>query len=218
MDRVEPTRMARFPIPLPSHQLEQLDRYAIELGRMTRRVNLIAPSTLHQIEERHIAHSLTIAQQSFPSGCTVVDWGSGGGLPAVPLAVAFPEVHFVAVDAVGKKTEAIRLFVRRLELANVSVWNGRAEAYEGPSPHYAVSRATAPLADLWGWFAACRQPVAETDSGDWAPGLICLKGGDLTDETAVLHDEFPGVTVESHELATLLGKAWSDKVLLHVTD
>lgn len=205
-------------VDLTPRQLELLDRYANELARMTRRVNLIAPSTIRQIEERHIAHSLTIAQRAFPSGSTVVDWGSGGGLPAIPLAVAFPDVQFVAVDAVGKKTEAIRLFTRRLELPNVTVWKGRAEAYNGPAPHYAVSRATAPLANLWGWFAACRQPVAETASGDWKPGLICLKGGELTDETAGLHGAFPGLAVETLELATLLGEAWSDKLLLHVTD
>lgn len=208
--------MSRFPISLTDRQLELLDRYAHELARMTRRVNLIAPSTIRQIEERHIAHSLTIAQRAFPSGSTVVDWGSGGGLPAIPLAVAFPNVQFVAVDAVGKKTEAIRLFARRLELTNVSVWNGRAEAYDGPAPHYAVSRATAPLADLWGWFAACRQPVAVVPESTWAPGLICLKGGDLADETAALHDAFPGLTVETLELAEALGSDWSDKVLLHV--
>ncbi|MEO0560423.1 MAG: RsmG family class I SAM-dependent methyltransferase [Bacteroidota bacterium] len=102
---------------LTPRQLEKLNRYAAELARITRRVNLIAPSTIRQIEERHIAHSLTIAQRAFPSGSTVVDWGSGGGLPAIPLAVVFPEVQFVAVDAVGKKTEAIRLFARRLELS-----------------------------------------------------------------------------------------------------
>lgn len=208
----------RSPVSLSDRQLEQLSTYANELARMTRRVNLIAPSTIRQIEERHIAHSLTMAQKAFPEGVTVVDWGSGGGLPAIPLAVAFPQVEFVAVDTVGKKTEAIRLFARRLELANVSVWNGRAEAYDGPAPHYAVSRATAPLADLWSWFAACRQPIEEVPDDAWAPGLVCLKGGDLTDETASLHDAFAGLTVTTLELASALGEAWSDKVLLHVTD
>ena len=213
--------MIPSPIALTDRQLEQLDLYANELARMTRRVNLIAPSTIRQIEERHIAHSLTLARKSFPSGSTVVDWGSGGGLPAIPLAITFPRVEFVAVDAVGKKTEAIRLFARRLELANVRVWNGRAEAYDGPAPHYAVSRATATLADLWGWFTACRQPLgphSQPVSDDWAPGLICLKGGDLTAETADLYSAFPGVAVATLELASHLGEAWSDKVLLHVTD
>ncbi|GAB5537394.1 MAG: class I SAM-dependent methyltransferase [Rubricoccaceae bacterium] len=205
------------PIPLTDRQLETLDRYANELARMTRRVNLIAPSTIRQIEERHISHSLTLAQKAFPKGSTVVDWGSGGGLPAIPLAVVFPDVEFVAVDAVGKKTEAIRLFARRLGLANVRVWNGRAEAYDGPAPHYAVSRATAPLVDLWGWFAACRQLVETVPDGAWTPGLVCLKGGDLTDEVADLHSTFPGLSVQAVELASLLGEAWSDKVLLHVT-
>ena len=210
--------MMRSPIALTDRQIETLRAYANELARMTRRVNLIAPSTIRQIEERHIAHSLAMAQKSFFDGSTVVDWGSGGGLPAIPLAVVFPDVQFVAVDTVGKKTEAIRLFARRLGLANVSIWNGRAEAYDGPAPHYAVSRATAPLADLWSWFTACRQPVAEAPSDAWAPGLVCLKGGDLSDEIASLHDAFSNLAVTTLELATLLGEAWSDKVLIHVAD
>ena len=212
------------PTPLSDLQRDQLARYADELARMTRRVNLISPATVREIPERHIAHSLAIAQRAFPSGATVVDWGSGGGLPAVPLAVAFPDVQFVAVDAVGKKMDAVRLFARRLGLANLEAWHGRAEAYDGPAPHYAVSRATAPLADLWGWFAASRQLAAEPSvelaisDGDWAPGLVCLKGGDLTREIADLHATAPQLDVATHELAERLGPSWSDKVLLHVTD
>ena len=210
--------MSDLPVPLTDSQRATLDAYAAELARLTRRVNLIAPSTVRDIEARHVAHSLTIARRPFPAGATVVDWGTGGGLPAVPLAVAFPDVRFVAVDAVGKKTEAVRLFARRLGLDNLDVWNGRAEAYDGPAPHYAVSRATAPLLDLWTWFAACRQPAHGVPPDAWAPGLICLKGGDLGDETAALLDAFPGLDVETEGLAGALGASWADKALLHVTE
>ena len=209
------------PVPLSDAQLDQLARYADELARMTRRVNLISPATVRAIPERHIAHSLAIARRAFPDGATVVDWGSGGGLPAVPLAVAFPDVRFVAVDAVGKKMDAVRLFARRLGLANLEAWHGRAEAYDGPAPHYAVSRATAPLADLWGWFAACRQPASgerAISDATWAPGLVCLKGGALGAEIADLHAAAPRLDVDTHELAETLGPSWSDKVLLHVTE
>ena len=202
---------------LTDAQRDALRLYAAELARVNRAFNLVAPSTVREIPERHVRHSLAIAVRGFPDGTTVVDWGSGGGLPAVPLAVRFPAVRFVAVDAVGKKTEAVRLFARRLGLDNVSVWNGRAEAYDGPPPSYAVSRATAPLADLWRWFAAARVPFAgPVPDGCWEPGLVCLKGGDLADETADLVSEFPGVTVETVGLDRVLGSGWADKALVSV--
>ncbi len=198
-------------------QLGTLHAYAAELARVNRTYNLIAPSTARDIPERHVRHSLALSVRAFPDGATVVDWGSGGGLPAVPLAVRFPNVRFVAVDAVGKKTEAVRLFARRLSLDNLVAWNGRAEAYDGPAPTHAVSRATAPLADLWRWFDACRVPLdIPLSDTSWPPGLACLKGGDLTDETAALTAAFPDVHVEATGLDEILGAAYADKALVSV--
>ena len=202
---------------LTDAQTALLDAYAAELARVNRAVNLVAPKTVRDIPERHVRHSLALAVRPFPAGAVVVDWGSGGGLPAVPLAVCFPEATFVAVDAVGKKTEAVRLFARRLGLANLSVWNGRAEAYAGPPPTHAVSRATAPLADLWRWFEAARIPFdGPLPDAAWPPGLACLKGGDLADEVAALHAAFPDVRVEQTGLGGILGAAWADKALVSV--
>ncbi len=207
-----------LPVALDSRQRAALDAYIAELERVNQRVNLVARPASHDDLARHVRHCLALAVRPFPDGSVVVDWGTGGGLPAIPLAVAFPEVRFVAVDAVGKKTEAVRLFARRLEIENVETWNGRAEAYDGPAPHYAVSRATAPLADLWRWFAACRRPLADAPADAWAPGLVCLKGGDLADEIADAERPAPGLRVETTALADVLGPEWADKVLLHVTD
>lgn len=191
---------------LSDAQRTALDAYAAELARLNRAFNLVSPSTVRDIPRRHIGHSLALAARPFPVGATVVDWGSGGGLPAVPLAIAFPVTAFVAVDSVGKKTQAVELFARRLELPNLTAWKGRAEAYDGPAPDLSVSRATAPLADLWAWHAAARaeppadaptlSPDAPLASDDvWPPGLVCLKGGDLTDEIAALHAAHAGLTV-----------------------
>jgi 16S rRNA (guanine527-N7)-methyltransferase len=203
---------------LSDAQRERLDAYAHELARVNQQINLISPTTVPDIAERHVRHSLALAVRAFPDGATVVDWGSGGGLPALPLAVAFPAVRFIAVDAVGKKTEAVRLFARRLGVENLEVWNGRADRFPYPV-HYAVSRATAPLRDLWTWYAACRvAPPAPPDASCWAPGLVCLKGGDLRDETAALLDAAPGVAVETLGLDGILGPTWADKALLHVAE
>lgn len=192
---------------LAPEQRAKLDAYAVELARVNRRVNLVSPATVGEVRERHLVHSLALARKSFPDGATVVDWGTGGGLPAVPLAIRFPNVRFVAVDAIGKKVEAVRLIARRLGLTNLDVWAGRAEAWPGRA-HYAVSRATAPLADLWSWFARVRQPFNDTPAHRWRPGLGCLKGGDLTDEVAVLHARFPDLAVEREPLGPLLGRAY----------
>ena len=202
---------------LTDAQTALLDAYAAELARVNRAYNLVAPKTVRDIPERHVRHSLALAVRPFPAGAVVVDWGSGGGLPAVPLAVVFPDVRFVAVDAVGKKTEAVRLFARRLGLGNLSVWNGRAGAYAGPPPTHAVSRATAPLLDLWRWFEAARVPF-DGPRGDaaWPPGLACLKGGDLADEVAALVAAFPEAQVEQTGLGGILGAAWADKALVSV--
>lgn len=206
------------PVALDARQRATLDAYLAELERVNRRVNLVARPASREDLARHVRHCLALAARPFPEGAVVVDWGTGGGLPAVPLAVAFPEVRFVAVDAVGKKTEAVRLFARRLEIENLEVWNGRADAYGGPAPHYAVSRATAPLADLWRWFETVRAPRPDVPADAWAPGLVCLKGGDLTAEIADLRRQWPSVSVETAALADVLGPDWADKAIVHVTD
>jgi 16S rRNA (guanine527-N7)-methyltransferase len=203
---------------LTPHQRAQLDAFAAELARVNRQVNLVSPATVPEIEERHVVHSLALAWRAFPAGATVVDWGSGGGLPAVPLAIRFPETSFVAVDAVRKKTEAVRRFARRLGLDNLDVWNGRAEAWGGAA-HYAVSRATAPLADLWGWFARVHRPLPGVPDGCWAPGLVCLKGGELAGEVAALHARSPGLVVETTPLEPLLGRPYfADKAIVYARE
>jgi len=184
-----------------------LAAFARELGQIGRRVNLVSPATLPEIEERHVLHSLALARRAFPDGATVIDLGTGGGLPAVPLAIRFPGIRVIAIDAVSKKIEAVRLFARRLGLTNLDVWAGRAEQWPGEA-HYAVSRATAPLADLWGWFSRVQVPLADVPEGCWTPGLVCLKGGDLTDEIAALHAAFFGLVVEQEPLGPLLGQPY----------
>lgn len=111
-----------------------------------------------------------------------MDWGTGGGLPAIPLAIALPEVHVVAVDAIHKKARAVRAMARRLGLDNIDARQGRAEAFEGTAS-YSVSRATAPLKDLWAWHRRLTPPAAlDVDEACWRPGLVCLKGGRLEEE------------------------------------
>ncbi|MCH8030662.1 MAG: 16S rRNA (guanine(527)-N(7))-methyltransferase RsmG [Bacteroidetes bacterium] len=199
-------------------QREQLNAFAEELARINKRVNLVASSTIPHTEERHLIHSLALAHRGFPDGATVVDFGTGGGLPAVPLAIRFPEVQFVAIDAVRKKTEATRLFARRLGLSNLEVWHGRAEQWDGPA-HYAVSRATAPLADLWRWFERVVEPLGSIPENCWPQSLLTLKGGDLTEEIAALLDALPNLTIQRTDLYELLGRPYfRNKEIVAVSD
>ena len=193
---------------LSQSQREQLDVFSSEFIRVNKRVNLVAAATTPLFEERHLVHSLALAHLRFPDGSTVVDFGTGGGLPAIPLAIRFPNVRFVAVDAVYKKTEAVRLFVRRLGLENVDVWNGRAEDWRGEA-HYAVSRATAPLAHLWSWLdrVFARYPDSVPDDC-WPQGLVALKGGDLTAEINALLAAYPGPKIIGYDLLNLLGRPY----------
>ena len=209
--------LAAVPVPLTDAQRDTLDVYVAEVERLNQRVNLVSRPAARADVERHVRHCLALATRPFPDGAVVADWGTGGGLPAVPLAVAFPGVRVVAVDAVGKKTEAVKLFARRLGIENLDVWNGRAEAYDGPAPHYSVSRATAPLATLWGWHARVAVPLDDVPNEAWAPGLICLKGGDLAAESAALAEAFPETAAAVRGLDGILGPEWADKRIVQVT-
>lgn len=200
-------------VALTEKQNAQLDEYADLLRHYNSAINLISRDTEDAIEERHLLHCLSFTQHPFPEGSILVDWGTGGGLPAVPLAICFPECTVHAVDAVGKKISAVQAIGRRLGLTNLHPWHGRAEAFPYEA-HYSVSRATAPLADLWTWHAAVVKPfpvaLPQTTGPrtNWPPGLICLKGGDLHDEIAELHDAFPDLKVEQIPLEPLLERPY----------
>jgi 16S rRNA (guanine527-N7)-methyltransferase len=177
-------------LTLPDEAVRQLAAYADLLRAANARHNLIARTDLDAVEERHVLHCLELARWPVAPGETVVDWGTGGGLPLVPMAVAFPEVQFVGVDAVEKKVRSVRRMIRELGLANADALHARAEEVRLERT-LSVSRATAPLATLWSWHAAQAGPLE-------AP-LRCLKGGDLADEIADLKAAFD-VRVETHPL------------------
>ncbi len=192
---------------LSGDQRTQLEAYEDLLRRYNDTLNLISPDTTDAITERHIVHSLALRVRDFPAGARIVDWGSGGGLPAIPLAIASPDIEVIAVDSVGKKMRAVRSMARRLGLDNLFAWDGRADDWPDTA-HYSVSRATAPLVELWQWHtrAAAALPSAPGDT-DWAPGLITLKGGDLSEEIDALRTHDPGVRIRQIPLHALLHDA-----------
>ena len=205
---------ARAGLALPDGAGDRLDAYADLLRGYNARLNLVARTDAAHVEDRHVLHCLALGRRPFPPGATVVDWGTGGGLPVIPLAVLNPDVPFVGVDTVEKKVLAVRAMARALVLPNIEAWHGRAEAFRAPHTH-SVSRATAPLATLWAWHAP-GAVAAEPVEGAWPPGLVCLKGGDLTDEVAALHETVPGLRV-AVEPVRLPGVYYADKHVVIVT-
>ncbi len=192
---------------LSSNQRAQLETYEDLLRRYNETLNLISPDTIDAITERHIVHTLALRVRDFPAGVRIVDWGSGGGLPAIPLAIAYPDTEVIAVDSVGKKMRAVRSMARRLGLDTLFAWDGRAEDWPDTA-HYSVSRATAPLAKLWQWHTrAAAELPADPGPTDWAPGLITLKGGDLSEEIAALRAQDDGVRIRQIPLHALLQDA-----------
>jgi len=212
-----------FEISIDPSQEKQLLSYAEELRRVNRQFNLISRQDENRILSHHVGHCLAFGLRSFRGNTSIVDWGSGGGLPAIPIAILYPEVSMTAVDSNSKKTRSVDMFCRRLNVLNCSSWHGRAEAY-GESANCSVSRATAPLTDLWKWhtrMAASPRGVEESESGElvWPDGLICLKGGDLTEEKRHLEQHHPGVHVDEIRLRDHTDDAYfSTKSMVVVTN
>lgn len=163
--------------PLQQNQWQQLGPLYREWNE---KINVISRKDIDALYEKHVLHSLSIAANfSFAPGTSIVDLGTGGGFPGIPLAIYFPEVNFHLVDSIAKKLNVVRAIADALALRNVTVQHTRVEEIKGRQFDYVVSRAVAPLADLWRW----SKPLIRTRSsvaGNAAPnGLICLKGGDL---------------------------------------
>ncbi len=182
---------------------------------VNRQFNLISRSDIQQVRNHHVGHSLAYGLKGFPNACHIVDWGSGGGLPAIPIAILWPETRVTAVDSNAKKTRSIDLFCRRLGISNCSSWHGRAEKWPGKAD-YSVSRATAPLTDLWRWHERSARDCEQSE-GDWKSGLICLKGGNLRDEIADLTQRYAGCEVQTISLKDHFEDAYFEtKSLVHV--
>jgi 16S rRNA (guanine527-N7)-methyltransferase len=174
------------------------------------KINLISRKDIGHIYERHILHSLAIARfVRFRPHTTVLDIGTGGGFPGIPLAIMFPEVSFTLVDSISKKLMVVDELVKALELKNVKTINSRAEQLKG-SWEYVVSRATAPLGDLYRWTFA---RISKIQRNAVPNGIICLKGGDLTEEirpykarTEVIdiQDYFPEPFFETKKIVFLI--------------
>ncbi len=154
------------------------------------KINVISRKDEDSLYEKHILHSLTIAAIfSFQPGMHVLDIGTGGGFPGIPLAIFFPEVQFYLADSIGKKIKVVQAVAESIGLTNVFANHTRAEEIKNKKFDVVVSRAVAPLGELWKWGKPLLKKASvrhvSTDTDTIVPnGLICLKGGDLAAEIA----------------------------------
>ncbi|HTR28364.1 MAG TPA: 16S rRNA (guanine(527)-N(7))-methyltransferase RsmG [Puia sp.] len=150
------------------------------------KINVISRKDIDSLYERHVLHSLAIAAVfDFRPGMEVIDIGTGGGFPGIPLAIFYPQTKFHLVDSIGKKLKVVDAVASAVGLTNVTTAHTRAEEIKGRKFDVAVSRAVAPLKELWTWARPLLRKPGSAVSGHSkaAPsGLICLKGGDLAAE------------------------------------
>lgn len=143
------------------------------------KINVISRKDIENLYEHHVLHSLGIARViQFRAGSRIMDLGTGGGFPGIPLAILFPEVHFHLVDSIGKKVRVATEVASAIGLKNVTFRHARAEE-EKQTFDFVVSRAVMPLADL---IKIIKKNISVKQQNTLPNGLICLKGGELEHE------------------------------------
>ena len=142
-------------------------------------INVISRKDMDFFYEHHVLHSLAIAKViQFKSMCEVLDVGTGGGFPGVPLAILFPEARFTLIDSIGKKIKVVNNVVERLELSNTKALQIRAEQLDGEYD-FVVSRAVTTLGEFVPWV---KRKISKAQYHKIPNGILYLKGGDLTNE------------------------------------
>ena len=164
-------------------QLAQFEALEGLYKEWNEKINVISRKDIDALYEKHVLHSLAIAAVcNFKDGAQVIDIGTGGGFPGIPLAIYFPEVEFLLMDSIGKKIKVVEEVAAAIGLRNVTTKHGRVEEVKDRKFDFAVSRAVAPLGELWQWI----KPALKVgrNSEEYGNGLLCLKGGDLRQEFA----------------------------------
>ena len=145
------------------------------------KINVISRKDIDQLYVKHVLHSLAIAKiQKFEPGTYVLDVGTGGGFPGIPLAILFPDTRFYLIDVILKKINVVKAVAESLELKNVKAEQIRAENVKGDFD-FIVSRAVTNMPDFFSWI---KDKIKKQQKHELKNGILYLKGGDLTEELA----------------------------------
>ena len=163
-------------------QIEQFAALKDLYADWNSKINVISRKDMDNFYEHHVLHSLAIASKfEFVKDMQVMDLGCGGGFPGIPLAIMFPDANFHLVDSINKKLKVVSEIAAAIGLQNLTTQHSRAQEIKNRKFDVVISRAVAPLKDLWHW----SKPLIQKNKISLAGvpnGLICLKGGDLTIE------------------------------------
>ena len=185
---------------LTALQLQQFTALDALYRDWNAKINVISRKDIDNLYEHHILHSLAIAKViTFRRGTTILDIGTGGGFPGIPLAILFPECQFTLIDSIGKKIRVAYEIAQAIGLDNVTCIQERAEEEKGKFD-FVVSRAVMPLPDL---VKLVRKNISRTQRNAMPNGLIVLKGGNLQAEIHPFHN-----IVETTDIANLFPTDW----------
>ncbi len=169
---------------ISDHQMKQFEALIPFYEDWNQKINVISRKDIEHLEVHHVLHSLAIVKMvsSFRPGTTVMDLGTGGGFPGIPLAIFFPKVEFLLIDGTGKKIKVVQAAIEELGLKNVTAMQKRAEELK-QSFDFVVTRAVADLDKLWEW---SQKLIHQNHKNGLPNGLIALKGGKIDQEIKAL--------------------------------
>lgn len=172
---------------LTNSQLQQLEALKPIYENWNSKINVISRKDMDNFYIHHVLHSLGIAKViSFQPGTKIMDVGTGGGFPGIPLAILFPQCHFHLVDSIGKKIKVVNEVSAELKLKNISSEHNRAENVNGKF-HFIVSRAVATFSEFIPWV---KNKMEKEQFNSLPNGILYLKGGDLTEEMNLVKNNF----------------------------
>lgn len=170
--------LKQFPY-LTVNQIQQFEKLGALYHDWNAKINVISRKDIDELYTKHVLHSLAIAKiQPFKKGDSILDVGTGGGFPGIPLAILFPETNFYLIDVIAKKIKVVQAVIDALGLKNVKAEQMRAENVKEKFD-FIVSRAVTNMPDFVSWV---KDKIKENSNHDLKNGILYLKGGDLTEE------------------------------------
>jgi 16S rRNA (guanine527-N7)-methyltransferase len=193
---------------LTENQLLQFRKLEALYQDWNSKINVISRKDIDELYTKHVLHSLAIAKiQPFEPGTYILDVGTGGGFPGIPLAILFPETRFYLIDVIAKKIKVVQAVVDGLGLKNVKAAQMRAENVKGDYD-FIVSRAVTNMPDFVSWI---KDKIKKQNKHELKNGILYLKGGDLTEELK----DFPKAT--EYNIATFLSDEFFEtKKVVHL--
>lgn len=195
-------------------QIAQFERLQELYEDWNSKINVISRKDMDQFYIHHVLHSLGIAKvMAFQPGTKVLDIGTGGGFPGIPLAILFPETHFHLVDSIGKKISVVKDVAKQLKLSNVEAQQARAEELVRKYD-FVISRAVTQMINFYPWV---KGKIKKEDFNEFQNGILYLKGGDVDEEMEALDKSYVVYHLEDYfkeeffQTKKVVYMPWEDK-------